>query len=243
MDAAHHATFALAIESSNPSADPMSDAGPGVALSQFIREAERCVPVGVPHVELLRKGAGREDDLMPAIDRLFRRIGAQPREVGLVAVSVGPGGFTALRVAVTVGNTFAFATGAPTVAVPSALVVARSTKPPGRFAVALASKGESTFVTVFDPAWQDLPIPEGRLLGAADIASLGVERLIADSFLPQSIREACAQAGIDLQPPSFDARACLECAFHLPPSPPGSLSPLYPREPEAVTLWRARQKR
>ncbi|MBL8875426.1 MAG: hypothetical protein JNM86_06485 [Phycisphaerae bacterium] len=243
MDVPHQSIFALAIESSNPSADHATGSGPGVAIVRVARESERLVPAGPPQVELLRKSGGREDDLMPAIDRLCRRVGANARQIGLVAVSVGPGGFTALRVAVTVGNAIAFVARAPTVAVPSALVVARSTKPSGRFAVALASKGDSTFATVFDPAWQEHPAPQGRLIRAADVAPLGVDRMIADSFLPEPIRAACIEHGIEILPPAFDPNECLELAFRLPAGVPGGLMPLYPREPEALTLWRARQQR
>jgi tRNA threonylcarbamoyladenosine biosynthesis protein TsaB len=50
--------------------------------------------------------------LAPAIDSLLRRVGWKPPEVGLVAVAVGPGSFTGLRIAVTAAKTFAYAVGA-----------------------------------------------------------------------------------------------------------------------------------
>src|SRR4051794_10050591 len=40
-------------------------------------------------------------DLLPAIDMLMRRHGWQPRELAQCYVSIGPGSFTGLRVAVT----------------------------------------------------------------------------------------------------------------------------------------------
>jgi hypothetical protein len=50
--------------------------------------------------EPLRSDHRHEDDLMPAIDRLFRAAGASPKDIRRVAVSAGPGGFTGLRSAI-----------------------------------------------------------------------------------------------------------------------------------------------
>jgi len=47
--------------------------------------------------------------LAPAIDRLLRDQQMAPQQVGLVAVTVGPGSFTGLRVGVTTAKTFAYA--------------------------------------------------------------------------------------------------------------------------------------
>lgn len=247
MGTAHDKLFALAIESSNPSsADGIDGGGPGVALAEVSQRAGAWSIVGKIATESLRRQSGREDDMMPAIDRLCKRVGTTAASIGLVAVSVGPGGFTALRVAVTVGNAIAFATGAACVAIPSALVVASRVKCSGRVAVLLASKGETSFATVFAPGWDSgasMTGPEGMLVRATDIAGLDVEMLIADKFLPTPIREAAERAGIKVAVPQFDPAACLELGCRLPAARPGSLAPLYPREPEAVTLWKARQKR
>ena len=53
---------------------------------------------GVAHVEWLSPAARFDDDLLPAIDRLYGRLGLSPARTGAVAVSIGPGGFTGLRV-------------------------------------------------------------------------------------------------------------------------------------------------
>jgi len=246
VGSAHDKVFALAIESSNPSsADGIDGGGPGVALAEVAHRAGAWSIVGAIGIESLRRQAGREDDLMPAIDRICKREGIAAARVGLVAVSVGPGGFTALRVAVTIGNAIAFATGAACVAIPSALVVARRVACPGRFAVLLASKGETSFATVFSPGWDrgsSVMCPQGSLVRAGDIKGLDVEMLVSDKFLPAPIREAAERAGVPVVPPHFDPAACLELGCRLPVAAPGSLAPVYAREPEAVTLWKARQK-
>lgn len=50
--------------------------------------------------------------LVPAIGALLDRVGWSPGDVQLVAVSVGPGSFTGLRIGVTAAKTYAYAVGA-----------------------------------------------------------------------------------------------------------------------------------
>jgi tRNA threonylcarbamoyladenosine biosynthesis protein TsaB len=47
--------------------------------------------------------------LAPAIAKLLQQVGWKPQDVDLVAVTVGPGSFTGLRVGVTTAKTFAYA--------------------------------------------------------------------------------------------------------------------------------------
>ena len=87
----------------------------GVALSEGGRLAdERTITAGMRH--------GRE--LVPAIDAAFDRAGWAPGDVGVVAVSIGPGSFTGLRIAVMFARALAWRTGARVVAVPTLRAVA-----------------------------------------------------------------------------------------------------------------------
>ena len=74
-------------------------------------------------------GLNHTADLLPLIADLFRRNGWAPGDVGRVDVSVGPGGFTGTRVGVTFAKTFAFATNAKLVAVPTPLVIVENLPP------------------------------------------------------------------------------------------------------------------
>ena len=87
--------FLLAIETSNPSSwTPGSPAAPGVAAARLVNGAPELL--GVEPVDV----AGRDDDLMLRIEALTSRFGITPRQLASVAVSVGPGGFTSVRIAV-----------------------------------------------------------------------------------------------------------------------------------------------
>lgn len=222
----------LAIETSNPSSwTPAAPVMPGVCLGR--RTAAGLEVLAVAPVDPRE----RDDQLMPAVDQAFRTAGAGPRDLASVAVSVGPGGFTAVRIAVTVAKMLAHARGAAVIPVPSAAVAARSARPgPGPFAVVLASKGEDAFVTRFESP--ETPSGPGAIADASALAALGITRLVADQFLPPSFAAWASSAGVAVEAPVFDPRACLAASLTLPPVDPFALAPLYPREPEAVRKWR-----
>lgn len=218
----------LAIETSNPSAGP--DAA-GVAILS--------TDGAIRALEPLRPIDHHDDALLASIDRAARAAGVSPRDLSLVAVSIGPGGYTALRIAVATAKLIAEATRARCVGVPTARVVARRAVCPAPFAVALASKADTTHLTRFAGPGDTT----GSTLGisrAADLEALGIAALVADRFLPAPFADECRRLGIELHPPRFDPIACAEIARASVPIDPAALLPIYPREPEAVALWRAR---
>ncbi len=227
----------LAIETSNPSARTAGGDGtggaaePGVALG--LTSDQACETLGT---EPLGTGDRHDDLLLPAIDRLFTRMGHSPAELRRIVVSVGPGGYTGLRIATSAANLIALATGGSVVSVPSAAVVARSLRGRGPLAVCLASKGDSAWVTRFD-AEGSMTDP-GSLRSAADLALLSGETLVGDRFLPAGFRAEAEAAGCPVVEPLFDASACLALAWAFPAREAGEAAPLYGREAEAVTRWR-----
>lgn len=62
--------------------------------------------------------------LAPALQSLLSEIGWQPRDVELLAVAVGPGSFTGLRVGVTTAKAFAYSVGASVFGVETLDVIA-----------------------------------------------------------------------------------------------------------------------
>jgi tRNA A37 threonylcarbamoyladenosine modification protein TsaB len=239
----------LAIETSNPSAVGRAGVdgaiGPGVAIGR-----QSGAGVEVLHAEALRAVGRHEDDLATCIDRCVRAVvGDGPVAIGRVVVSVGPGGYTALRMACAAAQMIALVHGARCVAVPTAGALAMSHvmgmggagMPLG---VALAGKGETAHVTVFsEPARVREPgvCGAGMVLSAAEVAALGLETLIADEHVPEPL---VRMSGARVVVPRFDPRALLEIAGSASSGwgevDASALVPRYAREPEAVTLWRAR---
>lgn len=246
----HH--VALAIETSNPAL------GSEIALARC-NEAGTTVDWSTLVVEPV---ALRNDDAVQAAHRACTRMGVAPKHLRRIAVSVGPGGFTSVRVAVTSARMIAEVCGASLVGVPSSLVAAlgwQEHAQAGEHAVvALASKGESAFITCWRASSEQLPLPtlqhvtgeQGSVMTAQGLQGLMTHLvpsssrmgsscvLLADEFLPSSMRDLCVSRNMHVQLPKLGAASCLRAGLHLAPCDPLVLSPLYPREPEAVTKWR-----
>ncbi|MFA6045537.1 MAG: tRNA (adenosine(37)-N6)-threonylcarbamoyltransferase complex dimerization subunit type 1 TsaB [Phycisphaerales bacterium] len=234
--------LALGIETSNPSAREGEDAGwrPEVALAR--------VGAGAPQLvdrEGLDLSNPHDDDLMPAIARLCERAGVRPREIRRIAVSVGPGGFTAVRIAAAAAKMIAEVTGAACVPVPSAWVAAchamRAGPLEGGLAVALAAKGPTAHVSLFEAGELPQPVGDGRLMTREDLCELpgrGVRTVLCDRFLSGIIGETGQIPGLLVWPSGFDAISCIAMSQLAQAVDPAELVPLYPREPEAVTKWR-----
>lgn len=212
--------------------------------------ALRVAPGGSVATRIVPPASDERDELMPAIEALVAGAGCVPGDIGVVAVSVGPGGFTGLRVAVATAKALALALGARVVAVPSALVVARSVPGVnGVLGVVLAAKGDTAWLHAVGPAHAPHaahPAARGGLFTAASAPLDGLAALCADEHLPASWARRAAEAGVPVVPAVWAAAACLAEGERLlaadGPCDPQALSPLYPRPPEAVTLWEARNQ-
>ncbi len=210
--------------------------------------------------------ARHHDDVMPAIGRLFERFGFAPSALGEIHVSLGPGGFTGIRLAATTAKMLAFATGAKIVAVPTGAVLAEgvacSNVAEGEdvtLIVALATKRGVSWCHVFD--WQGLDRGTGvwatrgeaGLFSLAELVAGEAGRLMVCSSLEDSeMRDLAENRRTEIESCSavYSALNCwtaarrqvngsAEGAIYVAP---GNLVPCYGREPEAVRLWEARQR-
>lgn len=185
--------------------------------------------------------------LFPALEALLSGHSRVPSDLGLIAVSIGPGGFTGLRVSIAIAQMLAFALGAAVVGVPTACVVVRETlggrpvSTADRVGVALATKRGWTWLTEFERSghvWRLLR--DGRLVQEAEVAARSdLELLIADHP-----GEAMRAAGREILRPQRSAEACLREGWAMAGGgggiPPERLLPIYARRPEAVELWERR---
>lgn len=206
--------------------------------------ALRPVPGGPCIERAVPPSTDTADHLMSAIDALCRGAGVAPSGIAALGVSIGPGGFTGLRVSCATAKAIADVTGCALVAVPSALVVARECVrqgaiPGGVCTVALASKASDAWCTSVSV---DAGIPAlGRasLLDGGGPPMRGV--LVADAHLPAALASRFPDGIVAAR---WSATACLEVAEALHAAgartDPLALAPIYPRPPEAVTLWEAR---
>jgi hypothetical protein len=250
MREAREETWALAIEVSNPSAETgaaRGATGPSVAAARVLswsNDHALITTLGAVEVEPLDPTGRHDDDLMPAIDRLSRRLGLTAGGLVRTCVSVGPGGFTGLRVAVSTAKMLSEVTGCDTVAVPSAIVAAH-TLDAGDLpaAVCLASKRDTAHVTTIDAVPTGSDPRSATALGVIDhtaFARLDVRTVVADRHLPGGWSDAIDTNGWSRVEPAFCAGACLRLGAGFRAIDAAGLAPVYPREPEAVTVWKQR---
>lgn len=222
----------LAIETSNPSSS--GERWPAVALGRSTANGIEIL-TSVP----LRPRDRHDDALMPAIDEACRAASIGPADLARVAVSVGPGGFTALRIAVTTAKMLALSRSCECIAVPTAAALARRCQPShfdrGAVAIALAWKRDSVWIERFTAPDQRL---SAGLERADQLDLTGCSALIADDRFAASLDARLVHDQLAIETPRFDAAAVLEASMAIQPTDPLALAPFYPREPEAVTKWR-----
>jgi tRNA A37 threonylcarbamoyladenosine modification protein TsaB len=181
-----------------------------------------------------------DDDLVPAIDRVMRRAGGVPRDLRGVAVSVGPGGYTSIRVGVSAGCTIARAIGSRVFAVPSALVAAvlasDEVGPGTMLAVCLAWKGDTVWRHRFRAGDPPCAIDSGALVLADALDPR--ETIVADASFLARASDAPIAGGAPVHPLRLSALGVARASMGVAPGDAAVVGPIYPREPEAVSKWR-----
>ena len=106
--------------------------------------------------------------LMPHIDKLLRMAGIKKTELKAVAVSIGPGSFTGLRIGLATAKTLAYALQIPIVGVPSLAALAYGCSVPGVIlAPMLDAQKSNVYQAVFQ--WQNGELQELRATRVVDI--------------------------------------------------------------------------
>ena len=204
---------------------------------------------GAVHCTLFDPDVRHGDALLPTIDSLLRSVGCTPGELGGCGVSLGPGGFTGLRVSIATCKSMGLALRIPIYGIPSALVVASSiAEERSKMIVALAGKREGAWLTgveCHDGCWT--MCRPGALVSAGEEGDWFDEAsvLVADEHLPESLHRFAVERGMEILPPSWNPEACLALTRTRHGAGDAdqvhALQPIYPRVPEAVSIWQARK--
>ncbi len=100
---------------------------------------------------VFEKGMVHGRDIAPAAARLLREAGRGPADLGLVAVDIGPGSYTGLRVGLAAAKGLAIALGRPVIGVPSLDAVALAAAGLGRsLACALDAKWDQVYGALYE---------------------------------------------------------------------------------------------
>jgi tRNA threonylcarbamoyladenosine biosynthesis protein TsaB len=204
----------------------------------------------------LAEGHRHARDLVAAIKEACDRAAWDKRHIGLVALGIGPGSFTGIRVAVTLAKFIAWDTGAKVVAVPTLLALAGNA--PGgcrRVVPVLDAKRGGLFASIFERRQADAAGGGGgrlldqfdevfgpALIEPADLA----ERLAKPALILGHgiLKGREPLAGFDLAGPDlWTVRPCTvarlgwELHERGQYADPLRLEPVYIRPPEAQEIW------
>lgn len=96
-------------------------------------------------------GHAQAEKMFPMLDALFSLAGLGKGDVDLLAVGVGPGGFTSVRVGLSTAKGLSLARGVPVVGLPSLRALARTLSPAGGRAAAFVDAGRGeVYAALYD---------------------------------------------------------------------------------------------
>jgi tRNA threonylcarbamoyladenosine biosynthesis protein TsaB len=206
--------------------------------------AEETFPHGLAHAA----------QVLPIIDRLTRAAGWLPADVQALYVSIGPGSFTGLRIAVTLAKTMALATGVKIVAVPSVRVLVENAPDDARnVVIVLDAKRGQIFTASFsrvacDARWTETaPARVDTLQNAIDqspkpVYLLGEGIPYHEKYIPNRGDIFLTEESIWRARAAVVAKLGAEMAARGEFADPWKLTPIYIRLPEAEEKWRAATK-
>lgn len=176
---------------------------------------------------------GQQERLSPMVRDLLQEAGVRPAQVGRVAVTVGPGSFTGLRIGLAFAKGFAFAREVPCVGVGTLEALAGSASGAGLTAAVIDANQGQVYLQLFESG-RSLMAPD-RLsveLASARLAELyaGGQAVLVGSGA-HLLKEVLRGAEIStLHTPDPAVVARIGAAVREPPPP---ARPLYLRAPYA----------
>ena len=172
--------------------------------------------------EILGERASRAQTLLEDVDALLRQAGAHPSDVDRLAVGLGPGSFTGVRIGLAVARGLALSLDVPGAGVSTLAALAAGA--PGAVPVVDAKRREVFTLGGGEPrvlAPQELPLEEGAIC-------------VGDGAL--RYRSLLEERGA-IVPPDDDERHLPRARFHAAlagePGPVDELEPVYLRVPDA----------
>lgn len=192
---------------------------------------------------------GHAEALMPMVEEVMAEAEIEPRDLDLIAATVGPGSFTGVRIAIAAARGLALVTDAKLYGTDSLTVMARTarqTEPPGgSFAIAVDARRGMLYFGLFDAAGKKLDGP--RLVTAGEAFRLLPEDLrVALGNGADILAEEARARGreISISRPDLQPVAAALAAIALESNPTTeNLRPLYLRPPDAKPQAKAVERR
>jgi tRNA threonylcarbamoyladenosine biosynthesis protein TsaB len=189
----------------------------------------------IPDDDSLLGPPGHAKELMPGAAGMLERAGLSYDDIGAIAVGVGPGTFTGLRIGVATARALAHAHGTPVHPVSSLAALAEGIDAGQRLPLIDAKRGE-LFAALYAQGrelWPPFAATPEQLVERLQQASLSA---VAAGDGSLRFRDQLEAAGIQVGPAGAHAvRGLHVCrlASHVPAVPPEAVLPNYLREPDA----------
>ena len=195
-------------------------------------------------------GCQEQDEVMPSIEGLALELGVSPKSIGLIVISIGPGGFTGLRSAVAIAKMVAFVSGAAIIPIETALgVVGHANVGHGPFLVVSGVKKDRFWLSkVYKKEGRWFCESSPSTTSEMETSVQGAIAVFGDLYVPKSVVALCESRKVELLDAKTSAKSLLNLGLELNSEyqastiSPLELLPLYPREPEAVRVWKASKK-
>ena len=190
-----------------------------------------------PPPERLQLPPAHASELMPAVADAMSRAGVRWGDLDAIAVGVGPGAFTGLRIGIATARALATGSGLPLRRVSSLAALAAGIDAPLRLPLIDARRGE-VFGALYDGGeqlWPPFAAPPEELIGR--LRDAGFSPLAAGDGSVR-FRGMFEDASIPVAPDDSQAhvvRALHVCrlGFEAPDEPPEAVLPHYLRDPDA----------
>jgi tRNA threonylcarbamoyl adenosine modification protein YeaZ len=195
-----------------------------VLILAFDTATERATSALVDDGEVLGERVSRASVLLADVDALLRQAGAHPRDIDALAVGMGPGSFTGIRIGLAAARGLGLALGVPAAGVSTLDALAA---------------GAPGATPVIDAKRREVFVPGPLAVAPAELALEPGALYVGDGAV--RYREVFEQGGAQV-PPDGDERHLPRARFHAELArdfgPVELVEPLYVRVPDAVEAAR-----
>ncbi len=183
---------------------------------------------------------GHAERLLPMVDGVMAAAGVSFQQLDRIAVTVGPGGFTGLRVGIAVARALALATGLPVVGMTSLAVMAKraqdllgATRGCKPLVIAVDARRGAVYMQIFDADLSLSASPPALLDIAAAVGALPTGPLIVAGSGGGLLAAAASRVDLDIVLPDLQPHARQLALLAPTLMPLQSVKPLYLRPADA----------
>ncbi len=124
----------------------------GIETSSLIGSIAVCDGSAIVGKKTFGKHLNHGKEIVSSLESIFNEINWDPKDIDLIAVSIGPGSYTGLRIGVTCAKTIAYGLGKPVINVPTLDVLVENVKDKNATIVCpvIDAKRKSVYACIYD---------------------------------------------------------------------------------------------